>query len=147
MEVILQEDISTLGKAGEVVKVRDGYGRNYLLPRKKAVIASSKKMKELEHNKKVIAARQAKIVEQANELKNKLEAHIVTLAREVGQEDKLFGSVTSHDIAESLRLASFVVDKTMIHLAEPIKAVGVFDVSVRLPGSVSATVKVSVVKR
>jgi len=147
MEVILQEDIPTLGKAGEIVKVREGYGRNYLLPQKKAVLADRKNIKQLEHHQKAIAAQQAKISKQADEIRSKLEGHSVTIAKEAGEEDKLFGSVTAHEIAESLRMEGFAIDKRMVHLAEPIKAIGVFDVPVKLLTDVTATVKVWVVKK
>src|SRR4029453_2044860 len=113
MEVILQEDIPTLGKAGEIVKVREGYARNFLLPRKKAVLAARKNIKELEHHQKKIGARQAKIAKQAGEIKAKLENHSVTIAKEAGEEDKLFGSVTSSEIAEALCNEGFAVDKRM----------------------------------
>ncbi len=147
MEVILQEDISTLGKAGEIVKVREGYGRNYLLPRKKAVLADLKNIRELDHHKKVIARKQAKLIKGAQDLKEKLEALVVTLTKEVGAEDKLFGSVTSHEIADSLRLQGFPIEKKMVHIEEPIKTVGNFEVPVRLQTEVTANLKVSVVKK
>jgi large subunit ribosomal protein L9 len=147
MEVILQETISTLGKAGEIVKVKEGYARNYLLPLKKAVLANRKNVKELDHHQKAIAAKQSKLVAGADSLKAKLEGHAVTIAKETGEEDKLFGSVTSHEIAESLTLAGYTIDKKMIHLEHPIKAIGVFDVPVRLHSEVTATVKVWVVKK
>ena len=147
MEVILQEDIPTLGKAGEIVKVREGYGRNFLLPQRKAILADRKNVKQLEHHQKVIAAKQTKIAKQADELRSKLEGHSVTIAKEVGEEDKIFGSVTSHEIAEALRLEGFPVDKRMVHLTEPLKSIGVFDVPVRLLTEVTATVKVWVVKK
>jgi large subunit ribosomal protein L9 len=147
MEVILQEDIPTLGKAGEVVKVREGYGRNYLLPQKKAVLADRKNLKQLEHHQKVIAAKQTKIAKQAGELKAKLEGHSITLAKEAGEEDKLFGSVTALEVAELLRLEGFPIDKRMVHLTDPIKSIGVFDVPVRLLTEVTATIKVWVVKK
>jgi len=147
MEVILQEDIPTLGKAGEIVKVKEGYARNFLLPNKKAVLADRKNMKELEHHKKVIAARQSKLLKQAAEWKAKLESHSVTIAKEAGEEDRLFGSVTAHEIAESLRNDGFPVDKRMIEIAEPIKAIGIFEVPVKLQPEVAAVVKVWVVKK
>ncbi|MFO1518374.1 MAG: 50S ribosomal protein L9 [bacterium] len=147
MEVILQEDVPSLGRAGEVVKVRDGYGRNYLLPHKKAVLANPKNIKELEHHKKVIAAKQAKVVKASEEVKAKIEGHSITIAKETGEEDKLFGSVTAQEIAEILRNDGFTVDKRMIQLAEPIKSIGIFEVPVRLLTDVTATLKVWVVKK
>ena len=147
MEVILQEDIPTLGKAGEIVRVREGYARNYLLPRKKAVLADRKNVRELEHHQKKISARQAKTAKQAGEIKAKLENHSVTIAKEAGEEDKLFGSVTALEIAEALRNDGFAVDKRMIEIADPIKAIGVFDVPVHLHADTRAVVKVWVVKK
>lgn len=144
MEIILKEDVPSLGKAGQIVKVREGYGRNFLLPSKKAVLANPKNVKELEHYKKMIAAKQSKLAKQANEVKTKLDQFVVNLSKEVGEEGKLFGSVTSQEIAEALRLAGFSVDKRSIHLAEPIRALGDFQVSVKLHSEVSADVKVVV---
>jgi len=144
MEIILKEDVPSLGKAGQIVKVREGYGRNFLLPSKKAVLANPKNVKELEHYKKMIAAKQSKLAKQANEVKAKLDQFIVNLSKEVGEEGKLFGSVTSQEIAEALRLAGFSVDKRSIHLAEPIRALGDFQVSIKLHSEVNADVKVVV---
>lgn len=147
MEVILKEDIPTLGKAGEIVKVREGYGRNYLLPTQKAVLADRRNIKELDHHKKVIAAQQSKIEKIALELKAKLEGHSVTLAKEAGEEDKLFGSVTALEIAEALRIEGHPIDKRMIHLTEPIRSLGIFEVPVKLKADVTAIIKVWVVKK
>ncbi len=144
MEIILKEDVPSLGKAGQIVKVREGYGRNFLLPSKKAVVANPKNVKELEHYKKMIAAKQSKLAKQASEVKAKLDQFVVNLSKEVGEEGKLFGSVTSQEIAEVLRLAGFSVDKRSIHLSEPIRALGDFQVSVKLHSEVSADVKVVV---
>jgi len=147
MEVILQEDISTLGKAGEIVKVRDGYARNYLFPQKKAVLADRSNVKQLEHHKKAIASRQSKVIKAANEVKAKLEGFAVNLMKDAGEEGKLFGSVTSMEIVEQLKQAGFAIDKKMVQMEEPIRALGDFEVPVRLYTDVVATVKVSVVKK
>ncbi len=147
MEVILQEDIPTLGKAGEIVKVREGYGRNFLLPTQKAILADRTNLKELEHHKKVIASRQAKANKEAIELKGKIEGTFITISKEVGEEEKLFGSVTSIEIAETLRTRGFSIDKKMIHLEEPIKTIGTHEVQIRLKPEVHATVKVIVAKK
>lgn len=147
MQVILQEDIPTLGKAGEIVKVREGYGRNYLLPTKKAILADQSSMKALEHHKRAIAARQAKLQKHAGELKAKLDQHSITIAKEAGEEGKLFGSVTSQEIAEVLREGGYAIEKRMIQIEEPIKAIGVYEVPIRLLTEVSASVKVWVVKK
>ncbi|MBF0491421.1 MAG: 50S ribosomal protein L9 [Deltaproteobacteria bacterium] len=147
MQLILQEDIYNLGKAGDIVKVREGYGRNFLLPQKKAVIANPKNIVEMEHHKKVIAGQQAKRVKEAEGYKAKIEALSVSVAKEAGEEGKLFGSVTSHEIAEALLAQGIQVDRRLIHIAEPIKRLGDFEVSVRLVGDVSAKIKVQVVKK
>ncbi len=147
MEVILQEDISTLGKAGEIVKVRDGYARNFLFPKKKAILADRSNLKQLEHHKKAIAIRQGKVVKAANELKSKLEGATISLVKDAGEEGKLFGSVTSMEIVEQLKQQGFTVDKKMLQLEEPIRALGDFQVPVRLYTDVVATVKLSVVKK
>ena len=147
MEVILQEDVPTLGKAGEIVKVREGYGRNYLLPTRKAILADKTQIKQLEHHKKMIGAKQAKAHKEATELKIKLEGASVTIAKEVGEEEKLFGSVTSLEITEALQKEGFSIDKKSIQLAEPIKSIGVHEVQIRLKPEVSATLKVWVVKK
>ncbi len=147
MQLILQEDVYNLGKAGEIVKVREGYGRNFLLPQKKAVIANPKNIVEMEHHKKVIASQQAKRVKEAEGDKSKIEALLITITKEAGEESKLFGSVTSLEIAEALLAQGIQVDKRLIHISEPIKTLGDFEVSVRLVGDVSAKIKVQVLKK
>ncbi len=145
MKIILREDIQNLGKSGEVVTVKDGFGRNYLLPRGLAVLASEKNVRQLEHEKGVIEARQAKLRAGAQEQANKLSAVQVKIARKVGEQDKLFGSVTALDIAEQLAAQGQKVDRRSIHLPEPIKTVGNHEVEIRLHRDVSAKIKVAVV--
>lgn len=147
MEVILQEDIVSLGKAGDIVKVRDGYARNFLFPRKKAVEADPKNLNQLEHHKKAIAARQLKVKKGAEELSKKISALSITISREAGEEDKLFGSVTTKDIADALRNEGVVIDRHNIQIEQPIKQLGIFDVVVKLHSEVAGTVKVWVVKK
>jgi len=144
MRVILREDVPNLGRSGEVVTVKDGYGRNYLLPRKMAVLANERNMKQLEHEKQVIAARQAKLRGAAEEQAKALGQVQVQIARKVGEQDKLYGSVTALDIAEALAAQGKKVDRRQIHLPEPIKSIGTFDVEIRLHRDVTATVKVEV---
>lgn len=146
MEVILREEIRALGKAGDVVKVSPGYGRNFLLPKKLAVLADPKNLKELEHNKRAVQARMAKLKVQAAELGAKLGAVEVTIKREAGEEDKLFGAVTAKDILEALRKENFVIEKRQLYLESPIKQLGLFEVPVKLHPEVTTTVKVWVVK-
>ena len=145
MKVILREDIDNLGKSGDLVTVKDGFGRNYLLPRKKAVLASEQNMRQLEHEKGVITARNAKLKGAAEEQAKKIGNIKVTIKRKVGEQDKLFGSVTALDIAESVAAQGQNVDRRAIHLPEPIKSTGHFEVELRLHREVVAKIKVDVV--
>ncbi|MFP2910273.1 50S ribosomal protein L9 [Pyxidicoccus sp. 3LFB2] len=145
MKVILREDIDNLGKSGELVTVKDGFGRNYLLPRKKAVLASEQNLRQLEHEKGVITARNAKLKGAAEEQAKKIGAIKVTIKRKVGEQDKLFGSVTVLDIAEAVAAQGQTVDRRAIHLAEPIKSTGSYEVELRLHSEVKAKIKVDVV--
>ncbi|MBZ4418986.1 50S ribosomal protein L9 [Myxococcus sp. RHSTA-1-4] len=145
MKVILREDIENLGKSGDLVTVKDGFGRNYLLPRKKAVLASEQNMRQLEHEKAVITARNAKLKGAAEEQAKKVGAIKVTIKRKVGEQDKLFGSVTALDIAEAVAAQGQQVDRRSIHLPEPIKSTGSFEVELRLHREVTAKIKVDVV--
>jgi large subunit ribosomal protein L9 len=147
MEVILRESVDGLGKAGELVKVKDGFARNFLLPHKKAVKADPKNVKQLEHQKRVSEARGAKLRKSAEEMAAKFATASITIAREAGEEDKLYGSVTTKDIADALRLAGFTVDKRHIILKDHIKQIGTFDVPIKLHPEVNAVVKVWVVKK
>jgi large subunit ribosomal protein L9 len=147
MEVILREEIKGLGKAGELVKVKDGFARNFLLPQKKAVGADPKNMKQLEHQKRVAEAREKKIRKSSEDMAARLASLSITIAREAGEEDKLYGSVTSKDIADALRKEGVTIDKRIIELKEPLKQIGVFEVDVRLHHEVMAKVKVWVVKK
>lgn len=144
MRLILREDVANLGRSGEVVTVKDGFGRNYLLPRKMAVLANERNIKQLEHEKSVISARQAKLKGAAESQAKGLSAVSVTISRKVGEQDKLFGSVTALDIAEALASKGQKIDRRHIHLPEPIKSVGTFDVEIRLHHDVKATIKVEV---
>jgi len=147
MQVILQEDVHNLGNAGDIVIVRDGYGRNFLLPKKKAIAADPKNVKQLEHNKRVVAAKQQKVKHKAEELAEKMKELSITIAREAGEEDKLFGAVTSRDICDALRNEGYVLDRHDIHLEAPIKQIGIFDINIRLHAGVTGVVKVWVVKK
>ena len=145
MKVILREDIDGLGKSGELVTIKDGFGRNFLLPRKKAVLASEQNMRQLEHEKAVITARSAKLKGVAEEQAKKVGAIKVTIKRKVGEQDKLFGSVTALDIAEAIAAQGQQIDRRGIHLPEPIKTVGSHEVEIRLHRDVAAKIKVDVV--
>jgi large subunit ribosomal protein L9 len=145
MEVILKEDIPNLGKMGEVVRVRDGYARNYLLPRSLVLIADKKNLKAFEHQKRIIADQRERALKQAQTLSGKLASVSLTIPVKAGEEGKLFGSVTNMDIEKALREKGFDMERRKIHLTEPIKTLGEFEVPVRLTAEVTALVKVSVV--
>jgi large subunit ribosomal protein L9 len=144
MKVILREDIDNLGKSGELVTVKDGFGRNYLLPRGKAVLASEQNLRQLEHEKAVITARNAKLKGAAEEQAKKLGSVKAVIKRKVGEQDKLYGSVTALDIAEALASQGQQIDRRAIHMPEPIKAVGSYEVEMRLHRDVVAKIKVEV---
>lgn len=145
MQLILVEDIPSLGSAGELVTVKPGFGRNYLLPRKLAVVASAQNVRNLEHQKAVITAREAKRKGEALEQAKKIESVKVTIARKVGEQDKLYGSVTAIDIADALAAAGQTVDRRQLHIGEAIKTLGTHDVELRLHREVVAKIKVEVV--
>jgi large subunit ribosomal protein L9 len=147
MQVILRDDMENLGKSGEVVNVKPGYARNYLLPRGFALKATATDVKRVEHEKRVIAARTAKLAKEAQSEADKLSKVSVSIARSVGEEDKLYGSVTSRDIADALGEQGVKVDSKKIHLAEPIKTLGLTEVGIKLGRGVNATIKVWVVKK
>lgn len=145
MEVILKEDIVNLGKMGEVVRVRDGYARNYLLPRGLVLMANKKNLKAFEHQRRVIAEQRERVVRQMQTLQEHLSGLPLTVVVKAGEEGKLFGSVTNIDIEKALRQKGFEVERRKIHMPEPIKALGDYEVPIRLAADVVATVKVSVV--
>jgi large subunit ribosomal protein L9 len=145
MEVILKEDIPNVGKMGEVVRVRDGYARNYLLPHGLVLVANKKNLKGFEHQKRVIASQKDRVVKQAQGLVEKLSQISLVITVKVGEEGKLFGSVTNIDIEKALKAKGVEIERRRIHLAEPIKMVGDYEVPVRFTADVQASVKVSVV--
>ena len=147
MQLILKEDLDNLGKSGEVVSVKEGYGRNYLLPRGLAVLATADDVARVEHEKRVIAARTAKLDKETQSEADRLSQLTVSIARAVGDEDKLFGSVTSRDIAEALAEQKVTIDPKKLHLDEPIKTLGLTEVPVKLGRGVTAKLKVWVVKK
>lgn len=145
IQVVLQQDIPSLGKSGEVVKVRPGYARNYLIPRQMALPATARNIAKLEHDKAVAAARAAKLKAEAQQLAEKIATVKVEIPRKVGEGDRLFGSVTAKDIAAALEAQGIVIDRKKIELDEPLKALGDFEVRAKLAPEVEATIKVSVV--
>jgi len=144
MEVILKEDVPNLGLRGDVVKVADGYGRNFLLPRKLALQATLANKAVIEQMKTAAARRSATEKAQAEQLVAKLEPLVLSFTRKSGENGQLFGSVTSADIAGDLEAKGFEVDRRKIQLAEPIKSLGSFDVAIKLHREVTAHVKVQV---
>ncbi len=145
MEVVLKEDIFNLGKMGEVVRVKDGYARNYLLPRGLVLVANKKNLKGLEHEKRVIAAKKERTLSSAQSLSEKLSAVSIRIPAKVGEEGKLFGSVTNLHIEKALSEIGHTVERRKIHLPEPIKNIGEYEVPIRLANDVTANIKVSVV--
>ena len=146
MKLILREDVESLGKIGEIVEVAGGYGRNYLLPRGLAVKASTKNLKEQEHQKKLIQARMDRQKKDAQEMAGSLDSVSCTIARKTGEDEKLYGSVTSRDIEEALREEGVSIDRKRISLEEPLKKLGVYTVPVKLHADVTGNIKVWVVK-
>jgi large subunit ribosomal protein L9 len=144
MKLILREDVENLGKGGELVEVKNGYGRNYLIPRGLAVVANPKNIREVEHQKSVAAAKAAKLKASAEAVARRLADTPITLRRKVGEQDKLYGSVTAMDIAEALAGRGVQIDRRHIDLAEPIKTVGDHEVGVKLHSEVVGKVKVKV---
>jgi len=144
MKLILREDVPSLGRGGDLVEVKRGYGRNYLLPRGLAVLANPENVREIEHQKQVAAAKAAKLKASAEAVAKRLSETPLALRRKVGEQDKLYGSVTALDIAEALVARGLEIDRRSIDLAEPIKTLGDFEVAVRLHSQVVGKVKVKV---
>ena len=144
MKLILREDIENLGKGGDLVEVKAGYGRNYLLPRGLAVLANPKNVRELEHQKKVSEAKAAKLKASAEAVSKRLSETPIALKRKVGEQEKLYGSVTALDIVEALAARGLQLDRRIIDLAEPIKTLGDHEVPVKLHRDVVGKVKVKV---
>jgi large subunit ribosomal protein L9 len=146
MEVILKEDVPKLGQRGEVVKVAEGYGRNYLLPHKLAIEATKGNRAVIEQMKQSAARKSAVEKSGAEALAKQLEGASLTFHRKAGEKDHLFGSVTSSDIAEALELKGFSIDRRKIQLNEPLKSLGEFEVLIKLHRDVTSKVKVTVEK-
>lgn len=146
MKVILKEDVKNLGTMGKVVEVANGYGRNYLIPKNLAVEANPKNIREFEHKKNMILARSNKIKRSAEGMAESLSGLTITIEVRAGEEDKLFGSVTSKDIAEAIGKQGYEIDRRKIVLDEHIKKLGTYEVPVKLVQDVTANVKVEVIK-
>lgn len=144
MKIILIEDVENLGRAGEIVEVADGYGRNYLIPKHLALAANVRNIKNLEHQKKVVESRVSREQEISRSLADKIDGTAVEVTARVGEEGKLFGSITSADIAEELVKNGFEVDRKQIQLDSVIKSIGEYRVKVRVASGMSAEVVVTV---
>jgi len=146
MQVILLEDIPSLGKAGDLVKVSDGYGRNFLIPQKKAILATEKGLKMLEHQKRQVQHRMGKMKKNLDKVAQQIQTLSCTFAKSVGESGKLFGSVTSMEIETYLKENGIEVDRKKIVLDEPIKSIGMFTVPIKLHPEIVAQLKVWVVQ-
>ncbi len=146
MQIVLKEDIEKLGQRGEIVKVADGYARNYLLPLGKALPATAGNLKVIEREKRRYVVRLTKEKAENQALAGRIQALSLTLVRKVGESDVLYGSVTSGDVAAALSKEGVVVDKRRIQLPDPIKSLGIYTIPIRLHPEVTAEVKVWVVK-
>jgi len=146
-KVLLQADVDNLGSGGEIVKVRPGFARNFLLPRGLAVPATANNLARVEELKKAAAERKAAELVHAQELAKKLEGSSVKITRAAGAEGKMFGSVTSKDIGDAFEKLGVEFDRKKIHLAEPIKALGTYEVPLKLHSNVTVTLKVEVAQK
>ena len=145
VQVVLREDLPNVGDSGEVVRVKPGYARNFLIPRGLAAMATQGNVKQIEHEKRVALARAAKQREAAKEVAKKLEDVRVTLSAKVGEEQKLYGSITSRDIEEGLAKLGFEIDRRKILLGEPIKELGSRKVPLKIAAGVDAEILVEVI--
>ncbi|MBN2358117.1 MAG: 50S ribosomal protein L9 [Deltaproteobacteria bacterium] len=145
VQVILQEDVANLGQVGEIVGVRPGYARNYLLPQRKALVADKRSVRAFEHQKRLTEHRKLKLRTESEKLAGDLKQVSVTIPAKAGEQDKLFGSVGARDIARALTGLGYPLSHRSVKLAEPIKALGQYSVDVRLQADVMTQVKVLVV--
>ena len=146
MKVILKDDVKDLGVMGDVVDVKTGYGRNFLIPRGAAVEANPKNIKQLEHEKNIILQKAKKMKKSAQDRAEDLSKMVLSFEMQAGEEEKLFGSVTVKDIAEAIESKGIEIDKKKIILDEPIKKLGSYDVPLKIYQDVTATIKVEVIK-
>jgi large subunit ribosomal protein L9 len=144
MKVILSQDVRTLGKVGDLVKVADGYARNYLIPRRMAMAATEERVKEFKHLQAIAEAKKKKALTGAKKISEKLAGVTLTLKAQAGDGDKLFGTITNSDISQELAKAGFTVERRDIVISEPIKALGQYQVKVKIAATVEAEVKVNV---
>ncbi|OGW14839.1 MAG: 50S ribosomal protein L9 [Nitrospirae bacterium GWA2_42_11] len=146
MKIILKEDVKGLGKAGAIVNVAEGYGRNFLLPQKKAVDATPDNLKKAEKEKKKEEEKQKHLIVDAQELAKKVNEYSITISRQVGEGEKMFGAVTSSDIAEALEKEGINIDKRQVYIEKPIKDLGLFQVPIKIHQDITSLLKVWIVK-
>jgi large subunit ribosomal protein L9 len=146
MDIILTENVKGLGTIGEVVKVKPGYGRNYLVPQSLAVEANDRNLNEMEHHKRQLTHKAEKLSKEAADVKARVEAVICSFELKASEEGKLFGSVTTMEIAESLASQGVEIDRRKILLDQPIKELGEHEIDIKLNAGVNATIKVNVVR-
>lgn len=147
MQIILKEDVPHLGKSGEIVTVKNGYGRNYLLPQGLAILATDGNAREVEHHKRVISAQRAKLLQEAQALAKKLQQVQLTLARQVGIEDRLFGSIGTRDIEQALQVIGLRVDRKALELSQSIRTLGEYRVAFKLAPDVEGSFALKVVAK
>lgn len=147
MEVILNKDVEKIGRAGAVVQVKEGFARNFLFPHNLAMPATASSLKKLEQEKQAQSAQSAKIKEESELIKQRLSALTLTIPALTQGEEKLYGSINAHEIAEALAAEGFAINKNIIDLAEPIKSLGIYEIPVKLHPDVIAKVKLQVVKK
>ncbi|MEK7333124.1 MAG: 50S ribosomal protein L9 [Nitrospirota bacterium] len=145
MKVILKEDVKNLGKMGDIITVAEGHARNFLLPKKLAVEALTENIKALEHQKKMIQEKAKKVKNVSQDLANRISSLTLSIKAKAGEEDKIFGSITSMDIAAALKNEGIDIDKKKISLEEPIKRLGSYAVSIKIHTEISAQLNISVV--
>ncbi len=146
MKIVLRTDVENVGRRGEVIRVADGYARNYLLPKRMALEATPGNLKQIEQERRVRAVHEAREKKEAEALATKISQFSCTIVRKVGENEVLYGSVTNADIADLLEKQGFLMDKRKILLEEPIKSLGIYEVPLKLHPEVVAAVKVWVVK-
>ncbi|MCD6219853.1 50S ribosomal protein L9 [Candidatus Calescamantes bacterium] len=146
MRVILRKNIEKLGKAGDIVEVKNGYARNFLFPQNLALPSTPGNLKRVEDERRVLMKKQEKIKEEAENLAKKLEKKSITIPVQVGEKEQMFGSVTAQDIANVLKQEGFSIDKNQIDLSEPIKSLGIYNVKINIHPGVTPVIRVWVVK-
>lgn len=146
IEVILRKDIPKLGKAGDIVRVKDGYARNYLIPKGLAILANQKNIRALESQRRIILAKAERERKRAQSLAEKLQGLTITLYRRVVEEGRLYGSVSAVDIVKALEEKGYAIDKRQVELEEPIKTVGNFEVNIRVAPDIVVPIKVEVIE-